>query len=145
MPNGTQMDIYEMPLRRFTSKHEVDSSTFVRLLSSFLIVGTLSVCVEKESFAEEIINAPRGITLPTDPFSFHPGHGQEMANTYCIICHSADYIYMQPEHSQKKWQAIIAKMKQVFGCPIPQDQIAPLSTYLFQQNSVSPPSPTEHQ
>lgn len=117
----------------------------VRLLSSLLILGTLLVSFETVAFAEEMTNSPRSITLPTDPFSFQSGAGQEIANSYCVICHSADYIYMQPEHSQKKWQAIITKMKQVFGCPIPQDQIAPLSTYLFQQNSVSPLSPTEHQ
>ncbi len=127
-----------MRLKLFISKHKVDSSTFARLLSSFLIVGTLSLCVAKESFAEEMINSPRSITLPTDPFSFQPGHGQEIANTYCIICHSADYIYMQSEHSQQKWQAIITKMQKVFGCPIPQDQILPLATYLFLQNSISP-------
>ena len=95
---------------------------------------------ETVGFSEEIATSQRSITLPTDPFSFQSGAGQEIANSYCVICHSADYIYMQPEHSQKKWQAIITKMKHVFGCPIPQDQIAPLSAYLFQQNSVSPPT-----
>jgi len=83
------------------------------------------------------------MTLPTDSFFFQEGKGQEVANTYCLICHSADYIYMQPEHSEKKWKAIITKMKRVFGCPIPQDQIRALSAYLFQQNSVSTRPPTD--
>ncbi len=94
-------------------------------------------------FAGEISKTYRSITFPTDPFSFQSGKGQEVANTYCLICHSADYIYMQPEHSEKKWKAIITKMKRVFGCPIPQDQIPALSTYLFQQNSVSKRPPTD--
>jgi hypothetical protein len=88
-------------------------------------------------FAGEISKTYRSITFPTDPFSFQSGKGQEVANTYCLICHSADYIYMQPEHSEKKWKDIITKMKRVFGCPIPQDQISVLSAYLFQQNSIS--------
>jgi hypothetical protein len=45
---------------------------------------------------------------------------------------------MQPEHSEEKWSAIIHKMQQVFGCPVPQDQIPALAAYLFQQNSLSP-------
>ncbi len=103
----------------------------------FLIIGILLTSLAQPSFADETKSATRSISLPTDPFSFQSGKGQEIANTYCIICHSADYIYMQPEHSKKKWQAIITKMQRVFGCPIPQDQIPALSTYLFKQNSIS--------
>ena len=94
------------------------------------------------SLAEEPTNTTRSISLPPDPFSFQPGTGQEVANTYCVICHSADYIYTQPAHSKEKWAAIIHKMQQAFGCPIPPDQISTLATYLFQQNSLSPLPPT---
>lgn len=100
---------------------------------------------ETVGLAEEITNSHRSITLPTDPFSFQSAAGQDIANSYCVICHSADYIYMQPEHSQKKWQAIITKMKHVLGCPIPQDKITPLSAYLFNQNQISPISRTPSQ
>lgn len=107
------------------------------LLFFFLIIGTHLTSLGPLSWAEGTINSARTVSLPTDPFSFQSGKGQEIANTYCTICHSADYVYTQPEHSEKKWQAIISKMKKVFGCPIPQDQIPALATYLFQQNSVS--------
>ena len=103
----------------------------------FLIIGILLTSLAQPSFADETKSATRSISLPSDSFSFQSGQGQEIANTYCLICHSADYIYMQPEHSKKKWQAIITKMQRVFGCPIPQDQIPALSTYLFKQNSIS--------
>ena len=83
-------------------------------------------------------NSTRSIVLPTDPFSFQPGPGQKVANTYCVICHSADYIYMQPPHSKKKWAEIIKKMKLAFGCPIPDESIALLSEYLTHQNEISP-------
>ncbi len=136
------MDIYGMPLRLFTCGPKVKSFMIARLLSSLLIVGTLLVGFETVGVAEEMTNSSRSITLPTDPFSFQSGAGQEIANSYCVICHSADYIYMQPEHSQKKWQTIITKMKHVFACPIPQDKIAPLAAYLFNQNQISPISRT---
>jgi hypothetical protein len=75
---------------------------------------------------------------------FQPGPGQEVANTYCLMCHSADYIYTQPLHSQEKWQSLVIKMKQAFGCPIPDDQIPILAAYLIGQNSVSLTSPERH-
>ena len=108
----------------------------------FLIIGILLTSLVSLSLAEEPTNTTRSISLPPDPFSFQPGKGQEVANTYCVICHSADYIYMQPGHSKGKWAALIHKMQQVFGCPIPQDQIPALAAYLFQQNSLSPLQPT---
>jgi hypothetical protein len=111
----------------------------------FLITGILLTNLGSLSVAEESTTSTQSIVLPTDPFSFQPGKEQEVANGYCVICHSADYIYMQPEHSEKKWATIIHKMKRVFGCPIPQDQIPGLATYLFNQNSISPSPPTGSQ
>ena len=81
------------------------------------------------------------LAWPQDFMFFQPGPGQEIANTYCLICHSADYIYTQPLHSQETWQAIVLKMKNMFGCPVPEDQIALLSAYLYGQNSVASVSP----
>ena len=75
---------------------------------------------------------------------FQPGPGQEVANTYCLMCHSADYIYTQPFHSQEKWQSLVIKMKQAFGCSIPDNQISLLAAYLFGQNSVTVTSPERH-
>jgi len=109
-----------------------------KLLSFFLILGILLVSVGSGLFAGEDSNSQRSIILPTDPFSFQPGQGREIANSYCVICHSADYIYMQPPHSQGKWAEIIKKMKHAFGCPIPDDSIATLASYLTHQNEIQP-------
>ena len=111
---------------------------FRSLTCFFLIIGALLVGFGSLSRAEDTTSPLRTFSLPTDPFAFQSGKGQEIANTYCIICHSADYIYMQPKHSEKKWTAIIHKMKKTFGCPIPQEQVPTLATYLFQQYSVKP-------
>jgi mono/diheme cytochrome c family protein len=109
-----------------------------KLLSFFLIVGILLVSLETGIFAGEGSKPPRSITFPTDPFSFQPGRGQKIANSYCVICHSADYIYTQPPHSQERWTEIIKKMKHTFGCPIPDDSIATLASYLTDQNEMQP-------
>ena len=116
-----------------------------KLSSFFLIIGILLGGLTTEVFAEEIVSSNPSITFPADPFSFQPGPGQGIANSYCIICHSADYIYMQPPHSQEKWTEIIEKMKNIMGCPIPKDQINTLAQYLFQQNTISPLASTQPQ
>jgi mono/diheme cytochrome c family protein len=109
-----------------------------RILSFFFIIGILLVNFDAGIFASESAAPTRSIAFPTDPFSFQPGSGQEIASTYCIICHSADYIYMQPPHSKTTWAEIIKKMKLAFGCPIPDESIALLSEYLTHQNEISP-------
>jgi mono/diheme cytochrome c family protein len=109
-----------------------------RILCFFLIVGILLMNVDAGILAGEVAAPTHSITFPTDPFSFQPGSGQEIASTYCVICHSADYIYTQPPHSQTTWTEIIKKMKLAFGCPIPDESIALLAKYLTHQNEISP-------
>jgi len=84
------------------------------------------------------------LNLPSDPISFQQGSGSTIAGTYCLICHSAEYIYTQPPHPQERWTEIIKKMKHTFGCPIPDEQIPPLAQYLFSQNTVQPAPVTKN-
>ncbi len=78
------------------------------------------------------------ITFPSDPITFQSGPGSHLATTYCLICHSAEYVYMQPPLSKEKWNEIVKKMKHVFGCPIPESDIPTVATYLFGQNEIQP-------
>jgi len=81
------------------------------------------------------------LNLPSDPISFQTGPGSQIANSYCLICHSAEYVYMQPPHPREQWVEIVKKMKTTFGCPIPDEQISPLVDYLISQNSVQLATP----
>jgi len=78
------------------------------------------------------------ISFPSDPITFQSGAGSQIATTYCLICHSAEYVYTQPPHSREKWEEIIKKMKHTFGCPIPESDIPTLVTYLYGQNEIQP-------
>jgi mono/diheme cytochrome c family protein len=109
-----------------------------------IAVGAVPMNLGQIAWAGEEIRSLKTFALPPDPMFFQPGPGQEVANTYCLICHSADYIYTQPLHSQEKWQSLVLKMKQAFGCPIPDDQISLLAAYLFGQNSVTLTSSERH-
>ncbi len=98
--------------------------------ASMLFVGQQS--------GAQAMDAASPLSLPHDPISFQQGPGSNIASSYCLICHSAEYVYTQPPHSQERWMEIIKKMKHTFGCPIPDEQISPLAQYLFVQNTVQP-------
>ncbi|MDT3775972.1 c-type cytochrome [Nitrospira sp. MA-1] len=78
------------------------------------------------------------LNLPPDPISYQPGSGSELASRYCLMCHSAEYVYMQPPHPHGQWMKIVNKMKESFGCPIPNEDMAQLVDYLVTQNSLQP-------
>ena len=89
-------------------------------------------------YSVQAIEGSTELNLPPDPISFQQGSGSTIASTYCLICHSAEYIYTQPPHPEERWTEIIKKMKHVFGCPIPDEQISTLAQYLLSQNNVQP-------
>ena len=84
------------------------------------------------------------LTLPADPISYQPGPGSELASRYCLMCHSAEYVYTQPPHHSEHWMKIVNKMKTTFGCPISNEDMALLVDYLVTQNTLqpSPSTPT---
>ena len=103
-----------------------------------IIVGSFLLISGQNSWSGQNTEPIRNFEFPSDPYSFQPGEGQDIAQSYCLICHSADYIYMQPPHSEKKWTAIVHKMKKTFGCPIPDSQISTLVGYLVKQQEMDP-------
>lgn len=70
------------------------------------------------------------ITLPEVTVKLKPGPGRDKVETYCSICHSTDYITMQPPFPEKQWAEIVNKMVKVFGAPIPADVAKEIITYL---------------
>ncbi len=81
---------------------------------------------------------PETIILPSPPLTFQTAPGSEIASSYCLICHSAEYVYIQPPHSRATWEEIVKKMKHAFGCPIPDKHIPTVVDYLFNQNTIQP-------
>ena len=74
------------------------------------------------------------ITLPPPNREFRPGPNVALAQTKCVICHSADYVYMQPPLTKKQWTAEVTKMQKAYGAPLTDDDVAPLVEYLMSQN-----------
>ncbi|GJL54968.1 MAG: hypothetical protein NPIRA02_21000 [Nitrospirales bacterium] len=108
--------------------------------SVFLCVGLfmLGVFMVGQPSGAQSMEASDTLSVPADPISFQQGPGSAIASSYCLICHSAEYIYTQPPHSHERWTEIIKKMKHTFGCPIPDEHISPLAEYLVSQNTIQP-------
>lgn len=70
------------------------------------------------------------ITLPTIPAELKEGVGKDKVMTLCGICHSLDYIPMQPPLPAKTWDSEVQKMIKTFGAPISEEDAAIISSYL---------------
>lgn len=74
------------------------------------------------------------IQLPPETATLKPGPGQEVAQANCLMCHSVDYIYMQPPLNEAQWRGVVLKMKKVMGAPIADGDVDTLVKYLLSQN-----------
>ena len=72
----------------------------------------------------------RSITLPVVPTELKAGDGREKVETLCAICHSLDYITMQPKFTRAQWTATTNKMIKVMGAPIGEDDARKIIDYL---------------
>lgn len=65
------------------------------------------------------------------PAPLRPGAGQETVERICSGCHTPNYIRMNaPFLSEAQWKAEVAKMRQVFGAPIEDEEAAEILAYL---------------
>jgi hypothetical protein len=60
----------------------------------------------------------RGWKLPPETTKLERGPGVEVATAQCLLCHSADYVAIQPPMSRATWAATVTKMKDKYGAPL---------------------------
>lgn len=77
--------------------------------------------------------------MPSGDLTFSGSSGQVL-NTYCLMCHSADFLNEQPAVPLATWKLVVSKMKNGFGAPIPEDQIDHIAEVLYHQR-FGPPKP----
>ena len=75
------------------------------------------------------------ITLPPDHSfgTLKPGPGSEVTQHSCVLCHSTDYIVMQPPGDQKQWDGVVTKMIKVYGAPVSDADARVIAEYLARQ------------
>jgi len=86
------------------------------------------------------------IQLPPETGAFKQDRGAEIANGQCLICHSVEYVVLQPPMPRAFWKSSVQKMQQKYGAPIPDDQVEALADYLARNYGVSTngaPAPLE--
>jgi sulfite dehydrogenase len=88
------------------------------------------------------------IKLPAETVALTPANhpGYEVAMTFCVTCHSAEYVRMQPPNlTPAYWKATVLKMKKAFGAPIPDEQLDVITDYIVKTygapQTVSPVPP----
>ena len=74
------------------------------------------------------------IELPLSDAVFPASADSQIANSQCLICHSAGMVLRQPPLTKDQWRAEIVKMRTAFGALIPEDQIDALTEYLVRIN-----------
>jgi mono/diheme cytochrome c family protein len=70
------------------------------------------------------------VELPTSAKLFPSGDGSAIANSQCLICHSAGMVLLQPARTQEQWKETINKMRSAYGAPLPAEQVNALAAYL---------------
>ena len=73
------------------------------------------------------------ITLPPDQGALKAGPGMEVAQKACQMCHSVDYITMQPRGGEAQWRGVVNKMIKVFGAPIGDEDARVIVEYLSRE------------
>ncbi len=80
--------------------------------------------------ADETKGAVHSIELPVLQKELKPGPGLDKVSTLCNICHSVDYITMQPPFPRATWTAEVNKMIKVMGAPINEEDAKTIINYL---------------
>lgn len=94
-------------------------------------------------FAAAAQAAPLSIQLPAETAKLTPSAlpGYAVATQKCTICHSADYIQLQPPGmSESQWRGEVAKMQHAYGAPVDDPQADLIAAYLADTYSGKPPS-----
>lgn len=83
--------------------------------------------------AGQCLAEPHSITLPPETAQLKPSDhpGYQLALQKCSICHSADYINLQPPGMNlQQWTGEARKMQQAYGAPITDDDVRLIGEYL---------------
>ena len=80
--------------------------------------------------------ADKGWKLPPENVKIEKAPGVELVSAQCALCHSLDYISIQPRLDRAAWMATLAKMKDRYGAPIQDASTNALVEYLVRNYGV---------
>lgn len=77
------------------------------------------------------------IELPAETGTYKQAEGVQLAQTFCMQCHSTEYTVIQPPMPAKFWDAEVKKMRDKYAAPIPAEMDAKLVEYLVKAYGVA--------
>jgi sulfite dehydrogenase (cytochrome) subunit B len=77
------------------------------------------------------------IELPPETAKFKDAEGVQLAQTFCIQCHSSEYVAMQPPMKRAFWEAEVTKMREKYFAVTPKEMDAKIVDYLLKAYGVS--------
>lgn len=88
----------------------------------------------QHAHAAPIVIKSTKVELPVSTATFPSGPGSELTGK-CLICHSAGMVLKQPLLSADVWRKEIIKMRDVYGAPLQDSDIEPLTAYMTSLNA----------
>jgi len=85
------------------------------ILLAVILIGVAAV---SSSAQDQQFPVKKELKIPQVTVELKPGEGRDKVSVLCNICHSLDYITMQPLSPKAVWTASVTKMRQVMGAPI---------------------------
>ena len=84
------------------------------------------------ALAQAAVAQDKTVTLPADNewAKLKPGPHADLAQTQCQLCHSTDYIVLQPRGDARQWEAVVTKMIKVYGAPLSEADAKAIAEYL---------------
>ena len=76
----------------------------------------------------------RFIRLPEWKPTLPAGEARDLVMVQCAMCHTPEYITLQPPLSREAWTASVTKMRTTYGGPIPEEQVPKIVDYLVAIN-----------
>ncbi|MBD5657179.1 MAG: cytochrome c [Candidatus Eremiobacteraeota bacterium] len=70
------------------------------------------------------------IVMPPDSYDYKKAPGQQVAQTYCLTCHSSAYVSMQPPMDAAQWAKEVTKMRKAYGAQMSDEDASKVADYL---------------
>ncbi len=100
-----------------------------------VILFALILALEGIAYAASQSDA-RSLSFPETRIELSAGDGLDKVQAFCNICHSLDYITMQPRFSRAQWAGIVNKMIKVYGAPINEEDEKKIISYLAEHYGI---------
>jgi hypothetical protein len=110
-----------------------------------LAAALLGALIAAQGVAVAAPKPAQSFNWPAESSRLVDGPGVQHAQTYCLSCHSADYITTQPRGmNQAFWDGEVAKMRKNYGAPMPDDEAKAVAAYLVAAYATAPPPAAVH-